>query len=166
MVKRNYVRNDFDSIVGHLIEECGEVLAAAGKLLRWGPDAGQNRPRFLDAAVGYDYVFALDQTANDALRRGHNEAHRLYTKVEWETGIFVRQRFAISYNAHFEVDAPAGVRNAEKDFNQFLQIRLDLLRWNPAKDLNASVSVKYTSGELPPNYSTGHVLGAGFSLEF
>jgi hypothetical protein len=39
MVKRNYVRNDFDSIVGHLIEECGEVLAAAGKLLRWGPDS-------------------------------------------------------------------------------------------------------------------------------
>jgi hypothetical protein len=39
MVKRNYVRNDFDSIVGHLIEECGEVLAAAGKMLRWGPDS-------------------------------------------------------------------------------------------------------------------------------
>jgi NTP pyrophosphatase (non-canonical NTP hydrolase) len=39
VAKRNYIRNDFDSIVGHLIEECGEVLAAAGKLLRWGPDS-------------------------------------------------------------------------------------------------------------------------------
>lgn len=39
MVKRNYIRNDFDSILGHLIEECGEVLAAAGKTLRWGPDS-------------------------------------------------------------------------------------------------------------------------------
>lgn len=39
MVKRNYVRNDFDSILGHLVEECGEVLAAAGKTLRWGPDS-------------------------------------------------------------------------------------------------------------------------------
>lgn len=39
MVKRNYVRNDYGSIIGHLIEECGEVLAAAGKLLRWGPES-------------------------------------------------------------------------------------------------------------------------------
>lgn len=37
--KRNYIRNDFDSILGHLVEECGEVLAAAGKTLRWGPDS-------------------------------------------------------------------------------------------------------------------------------
>lgn len=38
-MKRNYIRNDFDSILGHLVEECGEVLAAAGKTLRWGPDS-------------------------------------------------------------------------------------------------------------------------------
>ncbi len=25
--------------LGRLIEECGEVLAAAGKTLRWGPDS-------------------------------------------------------------------------------------------------------------------------------
>jgi len=39
MVKRSYIRDDFDSILGHLVEECGEVLAAAGKTLRWGPDS-------------------------------------------------------------------------------------------------------------------------------
>jgi NTP pyrophosphatase (non-canonical NTP hydrolase) len=39
MVKRNYIQNDFDSILGHLVEECGEVLAAAGKTMRWGPDS-------------------------------------------------------------------------------------------------------------------------------
>lgn len=39
MVKPNYVRNDNISIMAHLVEECGEVLAAAGKTLRWGPDS-------------------------------------------------------------------------------------------------------------------------------
>lgn len=34
--KSKYIRNDLGSIVGHLIEECGEVLAAAGKSIRWG----------------------------------------------------------------------------------------------------------------------------------
>lgn len=37
-MKRKYIRN-FDSILGHLVEECGEVLAAAGKTLRFGPDS-------------------------------------------------------------------------------------------------------------------------------
>lgn len=31
-----YIREGFDHAIGHLIEECGEVLAAAGKTLRWG----------------------------------------------------------------------------------------------------------------------------------
>ena len=30
-------RNDPDFCLKHLIEECGEVIAAAGKTLRWGP---------------------------------------------------------------------------------------------------------------------------------
>jgi NTP pyrophosphatase (non-canonical NTP hydrolase) len=36
MSKPNYIRNDTHSILSHLVEECGEVLAAAGKSLRWG----------------------------------------------------------------------------------------------------------------------------------
>lgn len=32
-----YIRHDYRSIVSHLVEECGEVCAAAGKMLRWGP---------------------------------------------------------------------------------------------------------------------------------
>ena len=34
--KSKYIVDDFDHCLGHLIEECGEVLAAAGKTLRWG----------------------------------------------------------------------------------------------------------------------------------
>lgn len=37
MVHRSYIRNDFRSIVAHLIEELGEATAAAGKTVRWGP---------------------------------------------------------------------------------------------------------------------------------
>lgn len=36
MDKRYFV-DDFDHCLGHVVEECGEVCAAAGKLLRWGP---------------------------------------------------------------------------------------------------------------------------------
>ena len=31
-----YIRHDFESCLGHLIEECGEVMAAAGKTVRFG----------------------------------------------------------------------------------------------------------------------------------
>lgn len=37
MVHDKYVRHDFKSILGHLIEELGEATAAAGKTFRWGP---------------------------------------------------------------------------------------------------------------------------------
>ena len=36
MSDEKYIRYDLDSCLGHLIEECGEVQAAAGKILRWG----------------------------------------------------------------------------------------------------------------------------------
>jgi len=36
MAHSRYIREDFKSCLGHLIEECGEVLAAAGKTVRFG----------------------------------------------------------------------------------------------------------------------------------
>ena len=39
MSNLKYIRHDFGSVIGHLVEECGEVLAASGKLLRWGPNS-------------------------------------------------------------------------------------------------------------------------------
>lgn len=32
-----FLQEGFDKQLSHLIEECGEVLAAAGKTQRWGP---------------------------------------------------------------------------------------------------------------------------------
>ena len=31
-----YLRDDFNFCLAHLVEECGEVLAAVGKIQRWG----------------------------------------------------------------------------------------------------------------------------------
>jgi len=36
MADARYLRDDFGSLLGHLVEECGEVCAAAGKTMRWG----------------------------------------------------------------------------------------------------------------------------------
>lgn len=38
-MKPQYVPQTFDEALGYLVEECGEVLAAAGKTIRWGPDS-------------------------------------------------------------------------------------------------------------------------------
>ena len=37
-MKPQYEPDSVDTALGYLIEECGEVLAAAGKTMRWGPD--------------------------------------------------------------------------------------------------------------------------------
>lgn len=34
-----FIQKGFDKTLSHLIEECGEVLSAAGKLQRWGPES-------------------------------------------------------------------------------------------------------------------------------
>lgn len=36
---KTYIKYDFDSSLGHIVEECGEVLMAAGKGLRFGWDS-------------------------------------------------------------------------------------------------------------------------------
>lgn len=38
-MKEEYKPRTREQKLGYLMEECGEVLAAAGKLLRWGPDS-------------------------------------------------------------------------------------------------------------------------------
>lgn len=38
-VDPKYLRSGVDFAIAHLVEECGEVLAAAGKTQRWGLDS-------------------------------------------------------------------------------------------------------------------------------
>ena len=39
MSDARYLRPGLPFAIAHLVEECGEVLAAAGKTQRWGPDS-------------------------------------------------------------------------------------------------------------------------------
>lgn len=39
MSDHRFLQDGFDAQLAHLIEECGEVLAAAGKTQRWGRDS-------------------------------------------------------------------------------------------------------------------------------
>jgi NTP pyrophosphatase (non-canonical NTP hydrolase) len=36
MTKAKYLRSDVNSLLGHVVEECGELLHAIGKTQRWG----------------------------------------------------------------------------------------------------------------------------------
>lgn len=38
-VESKYLQKGFEKQLAHVVEECGEVLAAAGKTLRWGRDS-------------------------------------------------------------------------------------------------------------------------------
>ena len=35
-MQARYLRDDFESVLAHAVEECGEFIAAAGKTQRWG----------------------------------------------------------------------------------------------------------------------------------
>ncbi len=37
MTDQRFIQTGFDKCLAHVVEECGEVLAAAGKTQRWGP---------------------------------------------------------------------------------------------------------------------------------
>jgi NTP pyrophosphatase (non-canonical NTP hydrolase) len=39
-----YMPRTIEQKLGYLVEECGEVLAAVGKTLRWGPDSFNPEP--------------------------------------------------------------------------------------------------------------------------
>lgn len=38
MVEERYKAKSYYQALGHLMEETGEVIAASGKICRWGPD--------------------------------------------------------------------------------------------------------------------------------
>jgi hypothetical protein len=124
-----------------------------------------NNPRQLDISVGYDYVTTLNQTANKLIREDESNANRLNAKAEWETGIFANDRIIFAYNMHYEFDAPEMVKDADKDLNSFFMIKLDHLIYE-AEEAKVQFAIKYTDGELPPNFKRGSVIGGGISFEF
>lgn len=39
MADPRFLQDGFEKRLAHLVEECGELIAAAGKTQRWGPDS-------------------------------------------------------------------------------------------------------------------------------
>jgi hypothetical protein len=124
-----------------------------------------NNPRQLDILVGYDYVANLDNTANSILRNDRDDANRINVKAEWETGILKGDRLSFLYNSYYELHAPQKIKEAGKDQTAFFMIKLEHLLYQE-KNAKTQFAIKYTSGELPPNYEKGRVIGAGISVEF
>ncbi len=132
-------------------------------LLRVGE---HNNPRHLDLVFGYNYVTELENTALAPLRGGDMDAHRLVFRAEWETGIFTdRQRLMLLYEVNYELDAPTGIKEADKDLNHFFEARIEHLLID-SPDAEVGMSIKYTHGELAPNYEGSSLVGAGFTVHF
>jgi len=130
--------------------------------------AKNNNPRQLDLSVGYDYVTGANKTSLAPLLDDAKFMNRLNLKAEWETGIFSgNERIAFLFDSYYDLDRNLLLKNAGKDWNYFYMIRIEkLLKINLGPGTKTKVAVKYTAGELPPNFDKGFVLGGGFSIDF
>lgn len=144
---------------------------------------GHNNPVPVFLFVGYDYVTGINNTTLADLQPDLKHLNRLNLKGEWQTGIFTnRTRIGFLYDSYYNLNSISPTNSENKSYNRFFMVRLDhyLSKLSPIDnsssegDLIATksvktltkLSVKYTQGQLPPNFVTGYVVGAGFSLEF
>jgi hypothetical protein len=123
-----------------------------------------NNPRHLDIELVYDYVTDLNNTATAVLRDGEENANRVSLNLGWETGIFSKERISFMYNSYYELGAPDGIKENNLDKNYYYQIKLEHPLSSGAT--RKSISIKYSQGELPPDFTKGYVLGAGFTIDF
>lgn len=130
--------------------------------------AKNNNPRQLDLSVGYDYVTGANKTSLAPLLADSKFMNRLNLKAEWETGILSgNERIAFLFDSYYDLDRNLLLKNAGKDWNYFYMIRIEkLLKINLGPGTKTKVAIKYTAGELPPNFDKGFVLGGGFSIDF
>ena len=134
------------------------VLDAPFRLLRFGPEGKDNGPRQLDVSAGYDYVTARHTSKPSA---SNEDTNRLSTRAEWETGIFRSDRVSFVFTAQYNLDGPSDTDG----FHTFFLAKYEHLLVD-APHAKMDFAIKYTAGELPPNFDTGHVIGAGFSIDF
>lgn len=69
MADPKYLRQGFNFCLAHAIEECGEFLAAAGKLQRWGPHSvNPELPREMQES-NIDWLFRELLDVQEAMER-------------------------------------------------------------------------------------------------
>lgn len=134
-------------------------------LVRYGKN---NNARHLDVSMGYDYVTDMQNTGLATLLEGESAINRLNFKCEWETGILSgRDRLILLLDSYHFLDPSQNLKQAGKHWNTFFMAKIEhILNQDLRTNSRTKVSIKYTNGELPPNFVVGHVLGAGFSVEF
>jgi hypothetical protein len=120
-----------------------------------------NGPRQVDVSIGYDFVTGRHIDASTAASKDESDAHRIVYKAEWETGVLRGDRIILSFNGHQQFAGPAG----GNQMHPFFQARYEHLLFEK-ENAKASFAINYTAGELPPNFNAGHVIGAGFSIEW
>jgi hypothetical protein len=65
-----YLRpHDLDFCLAHLAEELGELTAAVGKTLRWGPDSGNPDLPFEEREPNIDWVMREFRDVEEAMFR-------------------------------------------------------------------------------------------------
>jgi len=127
--------------------------------------AKNNNPRQIDFSFVYDYVTSLNSTASKDLREDNNSG-RVSFNMEWETGIFKNERISFLYNSFYELNAPFKIKQNGLDKNYYYQIKLEHPLSNEKDKTRKTISIKYSQGELPPDFTKGYVLGGGFSVKF
>ena len=120
-----------------------------------------NSYRQLDVSIGYDFVTGRHVDASAKGSKDESDAHRIVYKAEWETGILRGDRIIFSFNGHQQFEGPAG----DNKMHPFFLARYEHILFEKA-NATTSFAINYTAGELPPTFNAGHVIGAGFSIEW
>lgn len=90
-----FIQSGFDKALAHLVEECGEVLAAAGKTQRWGRESVNPLLTEGDPLYGERNIVWLMREVKDleeVIQRLRTEVARIYIGAYDEMG-FSHERF-------------------------------------------------------------------------
>jgi len=120
-----------------------------------------NGPRQIDISIGYDFVTGRHVDASATGSKSESDTNRIVYKAEWETGIFRGDRIIFSFNGHQQIAGSSG----NNQFHPFFLARYEHLLFDQA-NAKTSFAINYTAGELPPTFNAGHVIGAGFAIEW
>jgi hypothetical protein len=134
------------------------LLDAIPAATRTGP---ARRPHPVRAYVGVDYVRPQDDDQEPTATLTDSATWRGRIEMAWSTLVLDEYILRASWEAHYLVDAPKAVRDADREFNNFLQAWLKI-----PLTTEAGVVIKYLSGRMPPTYSDVDVASLGFNFSF
>ena len=112
--------------------------------------------------VGYDYVTDSNIDARKELTT-EDSFSRLSLQCAWMTNILENIQVRMTWQGYYEIDAPQGIKDADKDVTSLFEISAGL----PLKKNESSmVFIKYTDGELPPTVESNSNISIGWRVEF